>query len=149
MTNGAVVPDPLADLDVPFPLPPCIGPNPSPIVGGTTTLSAGRYCGGLDIQGGATVNFDPGIYFIDDGDLKVVGNSTIVGDCVTFVLTGSPQNSIGSVQMNTGVQVQMTAPTSGEFAGVLFYQDRDALPPTPPCSKPKPNSKPSSSRSIH
>ena len=34
--------------------------------------------------------------------------------------------SIGQVDMNGGAYVQMSAPTSGIYKGVLFYKDRDS-----------------------
>ena len=122
--------DPFADVDFPTPLPAC-SPNPSPIVGGTETLPPGRYCGGLDIQGGATVNFDSGIYFIDGGDFKSVGNSALVGLEVSFVLTGDTPADIGGLFLNTGTQLQFSAPSSGPLEGILFFQDRRALSTAP------------------
>jgi hypothetical protein len=36
-------------------------------------------------------------------------------------------SSIAGADMNGGATVNLTAPTSGTYAGVLFYQDRRAL----------------------
>ena len=57
-------------------------------LGDDTPLDPGRYCDGLKISG-ADVTFSAGTYIIDGGDFDVSGTSTLIGDGVTFVLTGS------------------------------------------------------------
>jgi Putative Flp pilus-assembly TadE/G-like len=87
-----------------------------------TTLSPGRYCGGIDMTGGTTT-FAPGIYYIDGGNLKANGNATLVGQDVTFVLTGTGGN-IGLLEINGGANVSLHAPKSGtSLDGMLFFQD--------------------------
>jgi hypothetical protein len=44
-----------------------------------------------------------------------------------FLLTTSGASStVATVNMNGGATVNITAPTSGTYAGVMFYQDRTA-----------------------
>lgn len=92
---------------------------------GTRTLSPGVYCGDLIINANSNVTFQPGTYYIHEGQFKVNGNTTIVGDGVTFVLTGSGSN-IATIDMNGSANVNLTAPSTGTYAGMLMYQDRDA-----------------------
>lgn len=89
-------------------------------------LQPGRYCGGLRISG--TVDFAPGIYIIADGDLDIGSQAVVTGDEVVFVLTGATPASVGNVVINGGADITLTPPTSGDMAGILFYQDPNADP---------------------
>lgn len=88
-------------------------------------LSPGCY-GSLNLKG--TVTLKPGIYFVDAGDFTV--NSGAVVNCsgCTIVLSNknASSSSIGTANLNGGATINMTAPDTGAFAGVLFYQDRRA-----------------------
>lgn len=88
-------------------------------------LEPGRYCGTLEIKGD-NVTFEPGVYVIDDGNFKVNGNSSATGEGVTFILTGDNPWSVGTVTINGTADLSIKAPTSGEYEGVLIYQDRKA-----------------------
>lgn len=122
-TGARTQSDPYADLELPTDPVGCTKSNYKPDDG--ETLSPGRYCGGLTINAGREVNLDPGIYIIDKGSLGVNGNATLTGTGVTIVLTGS-SSDYASVDINGGAVVDLSAPTSGDYAGVVFYQDRDA-----------------------
>jgi Flp pilus assembly protein TadG len=115
----------------------CTYTNYSPPNDGNVTLSPGTYCGGLTVQNKTNVYFTPGTYYIADGDLIIsadqnvrcpsCGTSGGVTTGVTFVLTttGSTSN-IGGVSMTSENNVTLNAPSTGIYAGVLFYQDRRA-----------------------
>ena len=120
-----VAPDPFEDLDIPDVGPCDAGPPRTVINGGTATLSPGVFCGGLRIQN-ADVFFEPGEYFIDGGDLEFLTSANIVGDGVVFFLSGDPSSTIGSLDITGGSQLQTTPPDSGDFEGIMFFQDRDA-----------------------
>ncbi|MBT3533404.1 MAG: hypothetical protein HN478_05960 [Rhodospirillaceae bacterium] len=100
---------------------------------GTDTLSAGTYCGKFEITGG-TVELGSGTYVIDDGNFSVNGGATLKevdgGTGVTIILTDSDGDSPGSVTINGGAIVTLAAPTSGDYSGVVFYQDKDAASTT-------------------
>lgn len=93
----------------------------------TRTLNPGTYKG-MDLKG--TVTLNPGVYVIDGGSLSIGSQARVTGDGVTFVLTsanaGSNPNSIATVSMNGGAQLNLKAPSSGTYKGVLIYQDRRA-----------------------
>lgn len=124
--------DPFADLPTPnitnSPNNGDVRPNQ------TRTLSPGNYRG-MDIKG--TANLLPGVYYIDGNangnqaknGLLVNSGAVVNGTGVTIVLTSTnPTNSstIAGLQINGNAKVNLTAPTSGPFAGVLIYQDRRA-----------------------
>lgn len=112
--------DPLAYLSPPlFNSSSCL-PNPYLGNGVTATLgSGGTTCyNGLSIAGGSTVTFNSGIYVIN-GQFSVNGGAALSGSGVTFYL---PQGA--SVSISGGAGLSLTAPNSGTFNGILFYQDR-------------------------
>lgn len=95
-------------------------------VRGNTTLSPGRYCGGIRFQGGTTT-LQPGTYIVDGGDFRALAGASISGTGVTIVLTGSGTN-YGQLDINGNASLSLHAPTGTGtgFDGVLFYQDRNA-----------------------
>lgn len=118
-------PDPYANLGNPSPSgcqnQVTIGP------GSTQTLSPGCYKG-INIKGTATLS--PGTYYIDGSSFSVGSQANLTGSGVTIILTSSTAatdaTSIATLSMNGGATVQLTASTSGSYAGILFYQDRRA-----------------------
>lgn len=94
-------------------------------VRGNRTLTAGRYCGGIDFQSG-TVTLSPGVYVIDGGDFSASAQAEISGTGVTIVLTGSG-SSYAQLNINGGAAISLHAPTSGAaMNGILFFQDPNA-----------------------
>lgn len=90
------------------------------------TLYPGVYCGGLTVNAKANVSFEPGVYIIDNGDLRINGNSELHGSGVTFILTSSNNSAYGTLTLNGGAEIALSAPSEGDLAGVLFFQDRAA-----------------------
>jgi len=86
--------------------------------GSNTTLLPGTYCGGLTVDG-TNVRFAPGNHIILDGPLIFRNDAQAIGDDVTFVMKGLP--SVLSIE--TGANVRIKAPSSGELAGLAFFQD--------------------------
>ena len=101
-------------------------PYPAPQGGGATvTLSPGTYCS-IDVTNDTTINFEPGLYIIDNGNFIIDNGSTIgtaAGDNtgVTFYMGGS---SPGCIDWENYTQTawELSAPTSGTYAGILVYQ---------------------------
>lgn len=118
--------DPLASVPAPT-VGSCNGYKGASVTNGqTVTFDPGQYCGGIKITGG-TVTFNPGVYVIDGGGLSFSG-AIISGQGVTFYLTGSGNGSspsaYGGVNINGTATVNLSAPTSGTYEGILFFQDR-------------------------
>lgn len=82
----------------------------------------------LNIKG--TVTMDPGVYYIDGGELGFGSQAHVTGEGVTFVLTSKTAatngNTVATLNMSAGAYVNLTAPESGTYEGILFYQDRRA-----------------------
>ena len=132
-TSMPAISDPLADLDPPA-IPPC---DYSSLVDidVNTTLSPGYYCGGIEIHDTAEVEFAPGMYILDGVGLQITGNSRVRGDELTiyFPPTVTGDDPPGptpprSLLIAGTTDVQLSAPTSGYYEGILFYQDRNASP---------------------
>ena len=83
---------------------------------------------GMNIKG--TVTFAPGVYVIDGGSVTFGSQAVVNGTGVSFVLTSataaSNAGSVATLDMNGGAKVNLSATSSGTYAGVLFYQDRRA-----------------------
>jgi Flp pilus assembly protein TadG len=119
-TGVAPINDPLASLMPPsFSASSCLT-NPNFGGGGTYTVGAGgTTCyNGLTVAGGTTVYFNPGVYVIN-GAFSVSGGAALSGSGVTFYLTPG-----ASVSITGGGVLDLIAPTSGTYNGILFYEDR-------------------------
>lgn len=114
----APIRDPYAGLPEPVSPTSCTAQNTSIGPKANVTLDPGRYCGGLEIKGTATLN--PGMYIVDGGDLYISSMASLAGSGVTFFLTSGAK-----VQIEGGANVKLSAPTSGPYAGMLFFGDRD------------------------
>lgn len=97
----------------------------------STTLNPGVYCGGIMIRLKPTVTFSPGVYYLVGGGLDTgPGYSAVVGSGVTFFNTQSlPTYPYGPILIGVanGNSFQLSAPTSGAYKGILFYQDRKVV----------------------
>ncbi|QPD00053.1 pilus assembly protein TadG-related protein [Qipengyuania soli] len=96
------------------------------ISGNNNTLSPGCYKG-IQIQANAKLTLNPGTYYLGEKGLSVGGNATVIGNGVTLVFTNtdSPFNSskIGTFSAQGTSNLQLTAPSSGSYAGILIHQD--------------------------
>jgi Flp pilus assembly protein TadG len=101
--------DPLSYLT-----PPPVG---TPVSFNSSNIVPGTY-NGISLTGSNTYVFPAGTYVLDGGSFTCSGTPTIQGTGVMFYFTnGATYNCTGSVT------VQLTAPSSGAYAGILFYQD--------------------------
>ena len=122
MTNAAATEDPFRNLANP-PVGGCTHSGYKQ--NGTATLSPGVYCNGFDLGAKANVTLSPGTYVVKGGDVKINGGAQVHGRGVTIFLTGSA-GDYAQMDINGGAQVDLTAPDAGSYAGVLFFQDRNA-----------------------
>lgn len=90
---------------------------------GTTTLNHGVYCGGIQISGSGTVIFNSGLYVLDGGGMKMTGSAALSGAEVTFYNTYDSSHAYGGISLSGTAQINLSAPTSGTYEAILFYQD--------------------------
>jgi Flp pilus assembly protein TadG len=117
-THAAPANDPYANVATPQPS----GNQGS--IGKSGSYTPGTYSG-ISLTSGQTANLAPGVYVIDSGSIDLHGGATLTGDGVTIVLTSSG-NTYGTVTIRGGSTVNLTAPTSGDTAGIAIMQDRNA-----------------------
>ena len=127
-TGAASMSDPLTDLAAPS-VGACTYTNYSVANGATKTLSPGVYCNGISISGGANVTLNPGIYILKGGGLQLTGGCTVTGAGVVFYNTAGGGYSYGAISFSGGTRDILSAPTTGTYAGILFYQDRSISSP--------------------
>jgi hypothetical protein len=90
------------------------------------TFSGGNYTiNTLTIEGASNVTFDAGLYTITNSagtantGLNITGSSIVNGTGVTFYLTDG-----AGVDLTTGAyNVTLSAPTSGTWNGILFFEN--------------------------
>lgn len=92
-----------------------------------SNFTTGTVLNNVSIQGRAT--FGPGIYYITGG-LSFGSQANVTANGAVFIMTAtnaaSNTGNIAGVDMQGGATINMTAPTTGTYAGILFYQDRRA-----------------------
>lgn len=123
LTDCPKVDDPLEDRPEPEVASKCLPElTQVKITGsGIVTLDPGTYCGGIEVTDNATVRLRPGVYVIKDGPLRVRKSGTLQGENVGFFLTGSGAR----IQFAKQTTIELTAPESGEMAGLLFFEGRN------------------------
>jgi hypothetical protein len=117
------VPDPLIALPVPSEANAACSKSDF-VVTGKQTLSPGVYCGNFELNAGAEVTFKPGTYVVRDGEFVVNSGSSAFGKGVFFYLTG---NINPRFNINSDSHIDFSAPVSGAYAGIIFFQSRTAV----------------------
>lgn len=86
------------------------------------TLSPGTYCGGITLNGAGNVTVSSGQYILTGSTgLSVVGAVNISQSGTTGVTIYN--TGTGAISFAGASNVSLTAPTTGTYAGILFYQD--------------------------
>lgn len=123
-TNLSRAKDPYADRVPPDASGPC--DDLPPVTGGpgtAYTYEAGptgvrRICSDVGLK--RDHHFEPGVYILDGADLSINSGAYVTGDDVTFYLTDGAR-----VHINGNATVDVSAPTTGNFAGIAFWGDRN------------------------
>ena len=112
LTGQLPVADPYRNLPIPSPgsCQNFTGNNHNP----------GTYCGDIAMHG-HTDSFAPGVYIFNGGHISVNGgdNGGMTGTGVTFIFLNGAY-----MTMNGNPPINLSAPTTGTYAGMLFIGDR-------------------------
>ncbi len=147
-TGGTAVPDPLSSL----PIPSQESVAGAIVLSGTATetINPGIYTQ-ISVSGQATLTMNPGIYEVVAGGFSVQGDARVTGSGVVIYNAGadftavSPGgggsggtggggsstnlNAFGSISIGETATAQLTAPATGPYAGIVFFQARDNTQP--------------------
>ncbi|HEX3429888.1 MAG TPA: pilus assembly protein TadG-related protein [Rhizomicrobium sp.] len=112
-THAQTVADPYATVPQPALSGTCLTVPLIPL-----SLSPGWYCHGLSLASGP-VTFQPGLYVVSGGNLILTAGAIANGTGVTFFIANGYSTTVdGHAVLN------LSAPTSGTYSGVLFFGDR-------------------------
>lgn len=104
--------DPLANVTAPTVPSPC-----SNVISNVSgTFSEGCYTG-ITVSGGDVVHLNPGTYVVN-------GNLTVQGSSATLTCTGCTFYVTGQITFSGGTGIDISAPTDGQYPGILFFQSR-------------------------
>lgn len=102
--------------------------------GNSATIDPGTYCGGISVTGAATLNLHTGTYILLGGGLSVSNSGVLNGTHVAFYNTydsvsgdGLPSgaHTAGAISGGGSGVMNLSAPNSGTYQGMLFMQDRN------------------------
>lgn len=126
--NGGTVPalekgctvlaDPFAGKLPPVPSSAKCDYNGRSYDGTTVTLQPGVFCGDHNFNSKPVVTFEPGLYVFAANAKMNVNGGTWTGDGVTFFFASDKS----SIQFNSGVVAKLKPPSTGPYAGYLFYE---------------------------
>jgi hypothetical protein len=124
--TGVSVLDPLAGLT-----PPCptglTNYGSINLTGGSQTICPGLYSQ-IHVSGNASLTLSAGTYIIEGGGFTVTGKASVTGSGVTIYNAGSNYPSsggtFGGISLSGNGTFNLTAPTSGTYAGILIFQSR-------------------------
>lgn len=131
-TSGCITPapqtgapsagDPLAGIDPPTagactPIPP-IGHDP-------VTINPGTYCGSLSLQSSQSLTMNPGNYIFKSGGTSSCGLSASAGANITGTGVFMYFQDNCNVSFSGNGNINLSAPSSGMYQGVLMFQDRN------------------------
>jgi uncharacterized delta-60 repeat protein len=146
--------DPLANLAGPTP-PSYTGTPISESIGANTvaTINPGLYSQ-ISVSGNAKLTLNPGVYVIGLGGVNVSLNASLTGNGVTYILEGggfnvsgnasvsgsnvlivnggsnypnfgAPGQTYGAISLSSNGSFNLSAASTGTYAGILIYQTRD------------------------
>lgn len=92
-------------------------------------LQPGIYRGGLRVTGATVVLMTPGVYVMEGGGFRVDQLATVTGLGTMVYNTTSPTYAAGPISVTGLGKVVMTAPLSGTYQGLNFFQHRGITQP--------------------
>ena len=122
VTGVAPAPNPLAYLSAPsFSTSSCLS-DPHLTSGGSIgpSISGGTVCyNGLSISGSGAVTMAPGTYIIN-GAMSMSGSGSLTGTGGVTIYLAPPN---GSLSLTGSGALNISAPTTGTYNGILFFED--------------------------
>lgn len=134
VTGAAPVTDPFGSVVMPTPSTTCTqtGYTLNNVAG---SINPGTYCGGITLKSAANLTMNPGVYFLvqsgngpsNAGNFTAASQSIITAPGVTIVMTTiNGSTNYGTVSFPAQITANMSPPTTGATAGILFFGDRNS-----------------------
>ncbi|QEL21018.1 hypothetical protein PX52LOC_08147 [Limnoglobus roseus] len=123
--------DPLARLPIPDSAGATVRSTTPTIINTVVpaVLQPGVYRGGIRVTGVSVVVMTPGTYIMEGGGFRVDGAATVTGLGTMVYNTTSGTYASGPISVTGLGKVVMTAPLSGTFQGINFFQNRSLTQP--------------------
>lgn len=115
--NAPVTADPYANVPEPT-WASCANANSFKQAGNPSRPAPGCYNNVNNLS--RNVELSPGVYILNNSDLRLNGNDLMSGTDVTIFLTGA-----SSITINGNATIDIKAPTSGIYSGLAIFGDRD------------------------
>ena len=94
-----------------------------------TILQPGVYKGGIRVTGLSIVIMTPGVYIMQGGGFRIDGLATVTGLTTMVYNTTSSTYASGPISITGLGKAIMTAPLSGTYQGINFFQKRGLTQP--------------------
>lgn len=94
------------------------------ISSGEVTLDPGVYVGGIEVSKSATVNLNPGLYYMKGGGFVTKNSANVYG--ANVIIYNDPSASTETLDFRSSGVLSLTPPEEGDYAGILFFQKRTA-----------------------
>ncbi len=83
-------------------------------------INPGVYCGTITITSGTTITMRPGTYVFREGALILNGGSSLIGSDTTLYF----HDDQSRIRANAQINIQLDAPDSGPYAGIVVFQNQ-------------------------
>lgn len=125
-TGVSPMEDPLKYMPVPDPTKMTVeSRRKQQYTSGSTVLYPGVYKGGINASSTANITLMPGIYYMDEGGFQFTGSGSLTGNGV--MIYNKPGNGVSNnVNISANGTVNLTAPATGIYKGMLLFQERTA-----------------------
>jgi Flp pilus assembly protein TadG len=85
-------------------------------------VQQGYYPGGMNFGNNKSYTLEPGVYVVGGSGVSTGAHTVVTSQGgVTFILLGS-----AGINMNSNGSMTLTAPSTGPYAGILFFADRSS-----------------------
>ncbi len=105
----------IANVQITWPTPTCTGTASE--IGNSGVMNPGNYTSNSPFPPNGITTLNPGVYCISRANVSM--NSSITGQGVMIYVEE------GGVSMNGNAKIELSAPTTGQYAGLLFFLPMD------------------------
>jgi Flp pilus assembly protein TadG len=122
-TGVASTADPFASIPEPS-VGSCTYTNFTATGSSPVALGPGVYCGGISITGSGAVTMSTGTYIMNGGGFSMTGSGSLTATNAMIYNTAVGSYTIGAISFTGSGSITMSAPNSGPYEGIAFFQDR-------------------------